>query len=149
MPTKTSEAASFDLPDVNVLVALAFPDHVHHEYAAGWFEETEQFATTPVTETGLLRHALNPRIAGQQLSGHDVVQIVRDLRADPRTRFIGDASSLAEATIDMSVLAGHRQVTDLHLLNLAAANGGTLVTFDRSLERSLAPSDRPHVRTLA
>ena len=28
------------LPDVNVLVALAWPNHVHHEQARGWFEES-------------------------------------------------------------------------------------------------------------
>lgn len=49
-----------ELPDVNVLVALLQPSHVGHEMAMQWFESVESYATTPVTELGFVRLALNP-----------------------------------------------------------------------------------------
>ena len=47
--------------------------------------------------------------------------------------------------VDTSVLVGHQQVTDLHLVNLAARHGGVLATFDATLPTWLAPADRRHV----
>ena len=51
------------LLDVNVLVALFQPDHVHHELAHDWFAENRRagWATCPITETGLVRLLANPR----------------------------------------------------------------------------------------
>lgn len=43
---------------------------------------------------------------------------------------------------------GHRQVTDLHLVNLAASRGAVLATFDSAFHTWLAPKDRPHVVTI-
>ncbi len=45
-------------------------------------------------------------------------------------------------------LAGHKQVTDWHLLNLAARHDAVLVTFDRKLERSVGPEDGHLVQVL-
>lgn len=155
MPTATPEETSTQgelgevhLPDVNVLVALTFPDHVHHGRALSWFEQVPAYATTPLTESALVRHALNPRVAGQQLTGAQALAILAGVRSDPRARLLADDSTLADPEVDLSVLAGHRQVTDLHLLNLAARSGAVLVTLDQSVERSLVPADLAHVRVL-
>src|SRR5205807_1947335 len=50
------------LLDVNVLVALFDPDHVHHEPAHRWFAEQRGtgWATCPLTENGLLRVLTHP-----------------------------------------------------------------------------------------
>jgi toxin-antitoxin system PIN domain toxin len=50
------------LLDVNVLVALFDPDHVHHEPAHRWFEDHRRFgwATCPLTENGLVRVLAHP-----------------------------------------------------------------------------------------
>ncbi len=37
---------------------------------------------------------------------------------------------------------GRRQVTELQLINLAAAHGTTLATFDAALRDSLMPTDQ-------
>ena len=50
--------------------------------------------------------------------------------------------------VDTSVLVGHRQVTDLHLANLALASGGRLATFDRAITSWLAPRDRHLVHVI-
>jgi len=140
--------SEFDLPDVNVLVALLHPNHVHHRSAQAWFGSVGSFATTPVTEAGLIRMALNPAVMGRTLGAAAALVSLRSLRADTRARFLPDDSSLAGAAIDLAVLVGHRQVTDLHLVNLAAGHDATLVTFDTKLARALAPSDQARVRTL-
>ncbi len=44
------------LLDRNVLIALAVPEHVHHEAAMAWFgARTLQFATCPITQGSLVR----------------------------------------------------------------------------------------------
>jgi predicted nucleic acid-binding protein len=45
------------LLDVNVLVALFDPDHVHHEIAHDWFAEEgrDGWSTCPLTEAGFIR----------------------------------------------------------------------------------------------
>ena len=52
-------AARVSLLDVNVLVALFFPDHVHHDLAHDWFADHrhEGWATCPLTENGFVRVA--------------------------------------------------------------------------------------------
>jgi len=45
-------------------------------------------------------------------------------------------------------LAGHRHVTDLHLLNLAARHGARLTTLDRALPTYLDPEDRHLVEVI-
>lgn len=136
------------LPDVNVLVALTNPSHQHHRAAHAWLANAEAFATTPITEAGLVRLLLNPAVTGQTVSGSQAVGLLRALRADPRASFLEDDTTLAAAHIDLIGLASHKQVTDLHLVNLAAAKACVLVTFDRKLAHALPGAHTAHVHLL-
>lgn len=137
------------LCDVNVLVALVLSTHVHHRAAhAALRQHTGGWATTPMTEAALVRLLLNPLVAGRAFGVTDVLAVLRGVRQDPRWRWLPDASTLADAVIDISVLTGHQQVTDLHLVNLAAVSGVRLATFDAAIPASLAPADRGHVEVL-
>lgn len=51
------------LLDVNVLIALIDPRHVHHEPSHRWFQAhgCDGWATCPLTQTALLRILGNPR----------------------------------------------------------------------------------------
>lgn len=140
--------APIALPDVNVLVALTNPAHQHHRQAHQWLASVPAFATTPITENGLVRLLLNPAVTGQRVGGAQAVQILDGVRRDSRATFLPDGSSLAEATVDLIGLAGHSQATDFHLVNLAAAHDGALVTFDRRIVQSLAAGDRRYVQVL-
>lgn len=102
-----------------------------------------------MTESALIGLLLNPRVTGRTFQASLVLQIVAGLNSDPRWRWLPDDSSLSRPVIDISRLVGHQQVTDLHLVNLAATAGLTLVTFDARLRDALAPADRRHVRLLA
>ncbi|MGL5825105.1 MAG: hypothetical protein ACRCYU_09865 [Nocardioides sp.] len=64
-------------------------------------------------------------------------------------RFLVDDSSLAQPQIDAGSLAGTIQVTDFHLVNLAARHGMRLATFDGALVRALSSADRRHVHLIA
>ena len=51
------------LLDVNVLIALFSPGHVHHETAHDWFADHRHhgWATCPLTENGFLRVAMQQK----------------------------------------------------------------------------------------
>lgn len=137
------------LLDVNVLVALSLPTHQHHAAATRWLAEGAGWGTTPLTETAYVRLMTNPRVTGYEIAASRVVAALEQMRSLPTHRFIPDSSSLAEPVIDLSWLAGPSQVTDFHLLNLAAANDVQLATFDGSLGRAIAPADRRHLHVLS
>lgn len=134
--------------DVNALVALALTTHQHHRSAHTFLASVRTWATCPVTESGLIRMLLNPVITGSQREVTEVWPILRGMRSDPRWNFLPDDSTLVEAVVSPVVLMGHRQVTDLHLVNLAASRGAVLATFDSAFHTWLAPKDRPHVVTI-
>ncbi len=135
--------------DVNVLVALVLSTHVHHRAAhAALGSHRGPWATTPLTEAALVRLLLNPSVTGRSFGVADVLAVLAGLRHDGRWRLIRDGSSLADPVVDVSLLTGHQQVTDLHLVNLAASTGALLVTFDAAIPASLAPADRQHVLVL-
>lgn len=108
----------------------------------------KSWATTPFTEAALVRLLLNPSVVGRQLAGADVLSQLRAMRGDARWCFLSDHTSLGEATIDLTPLVSHAQVTDFHLVNVAAVHEVRLATFDRALLAALAPADRRHVELL-
>jgi uncharacterized protein len=136
------------LLDVNVLVALAWPNHLHHSRAQRWLGGVERWATTPVTESALVRLSLNPAVAGRRVSLSEAATLLRAVRQAPGHQFIIDSSSLADSSIDLRRIATSAQVTDAHLVGLAAANGVVLATMDAGIPAMLEPADRHHVLVL-
>lgn len=124
------------LLDVNVLVALFFADHVHHDIAHDWFADhrREGWATCPLTENGLLR------VACQQPSGEvtfrpaDVIDHLTRLCRDKHHHVWADSVSLTDTSLFApEFFGGHRQLTDVYLLGLAKKMGGRLATLDRAI----------------
>jgi toxin-antitoxin system PIN domain toxin len=145
MPSTTTERW---LLDVNVLLALAVAEHVHHDSAVLWFDAQAahaSWATTPLTEAALVRLLLNERVYGAALVAADALGVLTSMRAIPGWSFLPDDSSLADPTLDLASMAGHRQVNDFHLLNLAVQHEHTLVTFDRALPTYLTGPLRDRV----
>jgi predicted nucleic acid-binding protein len=64
------------LLDVNVLVALFDPVHVHHEAAHKWFGQNRKsgWATCPLTENGMVRVLSNPAYPGRRTTVHDAIR---------------------------------------------------------------------------
>ncbi|MEO5822338.1 MAG: TA system VapC family ribonuclease toxin [Vicinamibacteraceae bacterium] len=124
------------LLDVNVLVALFQPEHVHHELAHDWFAENRHagWATCPVTETGLVRLLANPRFHAGGVAVSAVVERLRRLQSDPAHEWWEASISLTDPNLfQLTAIRGHRQVTDVYLAGLAHARDGKLVTFDRAV----------------
>jgi toxin-antitoxin system PIN domain toxin len=138
------------LLDVNVLVALTWPQHVHHAAAHRWLAGlgTRRFATCPSTEQGLLRLSTNPHVVGRQVTFAEALAVLGGIRAQRRHVFIADDSTLAEPAIDLGRAVVSSQVTELALVNLAAAAGAVLATFDRAIPTYLADADRGHVELI-
>jgi len=124
------------LLDVNVLIALIDPAHVQHDAAHEWFATHGQraWATSPLTENGVLRIVGHTRYPNSPGTPAEVAQLMRGLRALPGHAFWPDDISLLDTErIDTERLLSSGQVTDSYLLALACANNGQLATFDRRL----------------
>lgn len=131
------------LLDVNLLIALAWPSHVHHGLAHRWFRriQGEGWATCPLTQSGFVRVSSNRLVLPEAASPRDAVLLLRELVALPGHVFWSDDVSIADSdAFSLDRLAGHRQVTDAHLLTLARRRGGRLATLDRKIA-TLLPAD--------
>jgi uncharacterized protein len=138
------------LLDSNVLVALTLNSHVHHRAAHQALRQHDgNWATSPITEASLLRLLINPAVTGLTITSSEAQKALAGLRAHRAWTFLSDESSLAQPLIDLTVMNSHRQVTDLHLLNLAVTHGALLATFDSRITPRLVPDDRHHVRLLS
>lgn len=130
------------LPDVNVLIALFDPSHVHHETAHRWFGVTKSkgWATCPLSENGMVRVMSNPAYPGGLLA-NDLIDRLRTFCASGHHVFWPDDVSLTDpARFDPGFVRGHRNLTDIYLLGLADAHGGFLATFDAAIPISALAS---------
>ena len=124
------------LLDVNFLVALAWPNHIHHEVAVAWFENNHErgWATCPPTQSGFVRVSSNQKIIAEARSPREAIALLRQLTGLESHEFWADKIAIASSEyVDAVRIVGYRQVTDAHLLALARDNGGKLVTFDRGI----------------
>ena len=124
------------LLDANVLIALLWPAHEHHDAALAWFGAAarRRWATCPLTQLAFARIVSNPAFSPDALSPAEaLVLLARNLR-HPRHAFWPDDLPLdAGLAGAIDRLQGHRQIVDAYLLALAARHGGVLATFDAGL----------------
>ena len=137
-----------DLPDVNVLFAALNKDHVAHAAAVAWLDQVEQFALTPATMNGLLRLLLNPAAMPNTPPPAQALRAIDALRASRGAAFWPDDRIPGALAHFSYALTSHRQVTDLHLLDLAVAHGARLATLDAKTAAALRPSDSRHLNVL-
>lgn len=122
------------LLDVNVLLALADPMHVHHEAAHRWFgaRGEQSWATCPITENGFVRVASHASYPNRPGDAPAVLDLLRQFCAAPGHCFWPDQLSLRELALP-GALFTHNQITDIYLLSLAVGQGGKLATFDQRI----------------
>jgi uncharacterized protein len=121
------------LLDVNLIVALVWPAHVHNRAAEQWFTENRRhgFRSCPITQAGTVRILAHPRYGRDSMTLAGAQGALRDLIALPEHGFWPVNFALAEAIELAGPITGHQQITDAYLVALAIANGGILATFDR------------------
>jgi toxin-antitoxin system PIN domain toxin len=121
------------LLDVNVLIALAWPSHVHHEAATEWFAgvHAEGWATTPVTEAGFIRVSSNPRVFVDGVSPGQAAALLGQFHTVAGHEFWPDTARLTDYVEQISQhVLGFGLVSDAHLALVALSNEGALATFD-------------------
>ena len=120
--------------DVNVLLALSDPTHVHHDAAHRWFagKGRSAWATCPITENGFVRVASHPSYPNRPGDAPAVLAILRQFCAVEGHRFWSDDVSLRDVLRPGAVVT-HTQITDVFLLGLAVHKGGGLATFDERI----------------
>ena len=124
------------LLDLNVLTALLWPAHEHHEPAHRWFGAgfDGSWATCSLTQLGFVRLVSNPAFSRDALAPVEATALLARNLGHRGHQFWSDGLQLPAALRGMeSRLQGHRQVTDAYLLAMAHRNKGVLATFDRGL----------------
>lgn len=122
------------LLDVNVLLALAWPNHVHHAAAHTWFDDAGSagWLTCSVTESGFIRVSSNQRATPDARSPAEAAWLLHRMCRLPGHEFLVDTVSLASQHEQVAHLAhGSAHITDAHLILLAREAPCGFVTFDR------------------
>lgn len=127
------------LLDVNVLLALAWPNHVHHALAHEWFERkaARAWGTCLVTQAAFVRISSHPAL-GQQVSTPEAFRMLLAIVAQPGHAYWEEPSggySHRAFAKTMPTLLTHGLVTDGYLATLATLHDGKLATLDRQVAR--------------
>jgi toxin-antitoxin system PIN domain toxin len=134
MKTASSE---FLLLDVNVLLAIAWPNHQFHAAATRRLEASNsRWATCALTQLGFVRLSSNPAVVTAPKSPAEAAALLSVLVSDNRHEYLKSLPSPVEAEARplFDKLLGHGQVTDAYLLGLARRHNAILVTFDARLK---------------
>jgi len=137
------------LLDVNVLIALSWPDHTLHLPARKWFARngSKGWATCPLVQTGFVRIVSNPAFSSRAVSVQEAVEALYASLQDKAHQFWPDSISVAQAAALLAGMGGgHQRVSDAYLVALAIQNRGKLATLDRGIER-FAPAGSLEVIT--
>jgi toxin-antitoxin system PIN domain toxin len=132
------------LLDVNVLVALMWPAHAHHDRAQEWFAKYSKngWSTCPLTQAGCVRILSNPSFSSDAVTPQQALKLLGANLNHPSHQFWPDDISFAEAVEPMQKqMQGHQQVSDAYLLGLALHRKGKLATMDRGV-LTLLPKDK-------
>src|SRR5437016_10805095 len=133
------------LLDVNVLLALAWPEHLHHEPAHSWFAQYrgEGWATCPATQSGFVRLSSTRSVVPDPITPVEAIAAMERSAAQPEHRFWPQDGQVAEMSPEIMVrIMGPKQMSDAVLLDLAIKRGGRLATFDKGILH-LVPRNSP------
>ena len=123
------------LPDINVLLALAWSNHAHHDAAHRWFalDATAGWATYLLTQTGFLRLSLNLQVVGVSIDCQAAMHLLHSLVSHLYHQYTETAPALTTTAFQALVpnIIGYRQVSDATLLHLSRVGGLKLVTLDQ------------------
>ena len=107
------------LLDVNVLVALSWPEHTLHLPARKWFARNsgKGWATCPLVQAGFVRIVSNPAFSSRSVSVQEAVDALHASLQDKAHQFWPDSISIAQAAALLGGIGdGHRRVTDAYLV---------------------------------
>ena len=100
--------------DVNLLMALLWENHEHHERARRWLLTVTEFATCPISRLGFARISSHPML-DYGMSPERAFGVLRRLLADTRHRFVPDDLSSEDRVLLTERIPGSNHVTDHYL----------------------------------
>jgi len=133
------------LLDVNLLLALTWPNHQHHAAAHDWFgrEGRHGWATCALTQLAFVRLSSNPAYTPAPVTPTQAADLLRKLVGHRGHRYW---KSLPEPEPAMfAYVLGHQQVQDAYLVRVAERHRGRLVTFDGRLAMHATTAGVVHV----
>ena len=118
------------LLDVNALIALGITHHAEHARVAHWVRglRGDRLATCSITEIGFVRVACGT--SGLVTDATVARQVLARLKAAAGIELLADANGAADLP---AWVLRPAQVTDGHLLALAAKHGARLATLDTGI----------------
>ena len=121
------------LLDVNVLLAMAWPNHQHHAQAHAWFarESKHGWATLAAVQLAFVRLSSNPAYTPDAVRPADAAGLLKQWIAHPAHRTWASPTAADSSIFERAL--GHQQVNDAYLVAAARMAKGRLVTFDRRL----------------
>ena len=121
--------------DVNLLLALFQPDHVHFDRAQEWWKANQQYgwASCPLTQNGFARILSQHTYPKPLPTAEAVIRLAEQIDRTDHDFWPDDLSIADGAIFDPSGILGPNQITDAYLLALAVKNGGRLATLDRGV----------------
>jgi toxin-antitoxin system PIN domain toxin len=122
--------------DVNVLLAIAWPNHPFHRPARQWFSgaSASGWGTCQLTEAGFIRLCCNPSVMPEPCRPASAGSLLQALKRHGQYRYVHDAELSPEILLQvLGRCLGHQQVNDAFLVALAASAGVQLATYDRRL----------------
>ena len=101
-----------------------------------------------MTEAGFVRVSSSSALIPAAVPVAAAVAAIAEMRANPGHSYLADDSSLADPAVDISRIVTSKQITDIHLVNLAALRGAVLATLNMAIPSYLSKAERRHVLVL-
>jgi len=129
--------AGLSIPDINVWLALAAPEHPHNSRAEPWWRQHEgQIAFVRLSQLGFLRLTTTAAaMDGKPLTIDEAWRVYDRFYDDDRVAFVAEPSDMEKRFREKAVgrAASPKVWADAWMLAMAGAAGGVLVTFDKAL----------------
>ena len=129
--------AGLSIPDINVWMALAAPEHPHNSQAERWWRQHEgHIGFVRLSQLGFLRLATTKAAMDGKPLTIDEAWLVHDrFYEDDRVTFVSEPSDVEKSFREKAVgrTASPKVWADAWMLAIASATGGVLVTFDKAL----------------
>ncbi|OFW30756.1 MAG: hypothetical protein A3H97_10670 [Acidobacteria bacterium RIFCSPLOWO2_02_FULL_65_29] len=135
------------LLDVNVLLALAWPNHQHHALAHRWFarEASGGWATCAITGLAFVRLSSNPAYTASAVPPEEAATLLGTMTRHQHHRFWAELP--APASEMFARARGHQQVIDAYLVRLTQHHHGRIATFDAPLRAHASDASQVEVIT--
>lgn len=122
------------LLDINVLIALAWPNHQFHAEATRRLQiKGQRWCTCAITQLGFVRLSSTPAVTPAAVSPPAAAALLSEMTNDPLHTYLAKLPAPSASASTFAGILGHKQVTDAYLITIARRHRVTLLTFDSRL----------------